>query len=70
MNEDIGAYRPFLSESSPTTLAVVSDRLRDDLPKTAFQTTACLLRNAEHPVISIYERKRTKATTAITELVL
>ena len=65
MNEDVGAYRPFLSESvplsfsksSPTTLAVVSDRLRDDLPKTAFQTAACLLKNAERRVISINERK-------------
>ena len=58
MNEDIGAYRPFLwcfvfvfivlvffwvgsFILFPATLDVVSDRLRDDLPKTAFQNSAC-----------------------------
>ena len=35
------------SESSPTALAVVSDRLREDLPKKAFQTATCLPRNVE-----------------------
>ena len=42
-------------ESSPATLAVFSDRLRDDLPKTAFSKcwTSSGLENAERRVISI-----------------
>ena len=75
MNEDIGTYWPFLWYFvfvfivlvlfrflylfSLPPLAVVSDRLRDDLPRTAFHIVACLLKNAERRVISIvYERKK------------
>ena len=51
------------SESSPTTLAVVSDQLRDDPPKTVFKRP---LKNAEHRVISIYERKARIRTSNLT----